>query len=66
MSQPARAVKTIVDIGKLPYIFKNVNVLKGEHKTKEYIQMYPQAKIPLLREGNFVLGQSGAIMSYLC
>lgn len=37
MSQPARAVKTIVDIGKLPYIFKNVNVLKGEHKTKEYI-----------------------------
>ena len=49
MSQPGRAVKSLVDIGKLPCTFQNVSVLKGEHRSKSYVSMYPQAKIPLLR-----------------
>jgi glutathione S-transferase len=28
--------------------------------------MYPAGKIPVLQDGNFTLGESGAIMAYLC
>lgn len=66
ISQPSRAVKTLIDIGKIPCTLRNVNLLKQEQKKKEYSDMYPIAKVPLLKSGDFVLGESGAIMIYLC
>lgn len=31
-SQPGRAVKTLLDIGKIPHEAKRINVAKMEHK----------------------------------
>ncbi len=65
-SQPARAVKTLIDIAKIPCTFNKVNLMKLEQKDEKFLSMYPIGKIPLLKSGDFVLGESGAIMIYLC
>lgn len=66
ISQPSRAVKALIDIGKIPCKLVNVDLMKGEQKKKDYLGMYAIGKVPLLKDGDFVLGESGAIMIYLC
>ena len=65
-SQPGRAVKTVIDIGKIPCTFIEVDIMKRDQRSKEYLKMYPAGKIPVLQDGDFTLGESGAIMTYLC
>jgi glutathione S-transferase len=38
---------------------------KGEHKTPEYRKLNPRGRTPLLRDGDFVLTESLALMVYL-
>jgi glutathione S-transferase len=66
ISQPSRAVKTLIDIGSIPCTFHNVDLMKAEQNKKEFKNMYVIGKVPLLKSGDFVLGESGAIMIYLC
>jgi glutathione S-transferase len=40
--------------------------MKAEQNKKEFKNMYVIGKVPLLKSGDFVLGESGAIMIYLC
>jgi glutathione S-transferase len=42
-----------------------VDLLRGEHKTPEYLRLNPNGKIPLLVDGGFKLWESHAIMQYL-
>lgn len=65
-SQPGRAVKTLIDIGRLPCELVRVNVLKREHQSTDFLRVYPAGKIPVLVDNDFVLGESSAIMLYLC
>lgn len=65
-SQPGRAVKTLIDIGKIPCTLVEVDYLRRDQRKKEYLEMYPVGKIPVLRDGEFTVGESGAIMIYLC
>ena len=65
-SQPARAVRTLINIGKIPATFTNVNLAKAEHLDPKYVALHPVPKVPLLKEGDWVLGESSAIMVYLC
>lgn len=65
-SQPGRAVRTLIDIGKIPCSFINVDIFSREQRAKPYLDMYPVGKIPVLKDGDFTLGESGAIMIYLC
>ncbi|WP_430650254.1 glutathione S-transferase family protein [Bradyrhizobium lablabi] len=37
----------------------------GETKTPEYTKLNPRQKIPLLQDGDFVIGESAAIVAYL-
>jgi glutathione S-transferase len=66
VSQPSRAVKSLIDIGKIPSTLQVVDLFKQEHKKKEFQDMYVIGKVPVLKAGDFVLGESGAIMIYLC
>jgi glutathione S-transferase len=42
-----------------------VNVYQGEGRTREYLAINPTGKIPTLVDGDFVLGESNAILIYL-
>jgi glutathione S-transferase len=58
-------VKTLIDIGKIPCTLISVDIFQREQRSKEYLQLYPVGKIPVLQHGDFTLGESGAIMIYL-
>lgn len=42
-----------------------VDLLKGEHKTADYLLINPNGKVPLLDDGDFRLWESHAIIQYL-
>ena len=70
-SQPVRSVVDLCKLAKLPHEVKQVDLFKGEHKKPEYLDVFPLGYVPSmedLREENkgFVLGESNAIMKYLC
>jgi glutathione S-transferase len=50
---------------RLPYQSKLLTFSKGEHKSPEYLAMNPRGKVPTLKDGDFVLYESLAIMAYL-
>jgi glutathione S-transferase len=50
---------------RLPYQSKLLTFSKGEHKSPEYLAMNPRGKVPTLKDGDFVLYESIAIMAYL-
>ncbi len=41
------------------------DIMSGELKKDEYLQINPNAKVPVLLDGEFVLWESNAIMQYL-
>jgi glutathione S-transferase len=49
----------------LPVEFVHVNLGKGEHKTPAFLAMNPNAKVPVLVDGNITLWESNAILCYL-
>jgi glutathione S-transferase len=49
--------------GDLPQ--RVVDLLKGEHRTPQYLQLNPNGKAPLLDDDGFRLWESHAIMQYL-
>jgi len=42
-----------------------VDLLKGEHKSKAYLLINPNSKVPLLEDGTFGLWESHAIIQYI-
>ncbi|KAG7394516.1 Glutathione S-transferase theta-1 [Phytophthora boehmeriae] len=65
ISQPSRAVHWLCKANNYPIQFKNTNVHKGESRTEAFLQLSPIGKIPVLKDGDFVLTESHAIMIYL-
>lgn len=49
----------------LPYDLRAVNIRKGEQKMPSYVALNPNAKVPLLVDGDFMLSDSGAILIHL-
>jgi glutathione S-transferase len=64
-SQPSRAVKAVLDIGKIQVNLKPLDVLKGESRTEEYLKINPKGQVPFIVESDFSLGESNAILKYL-
>jgi glutathione S-transferase len=50
---------------RLPYESKLLEFSKGQHKTPEFLALNPRGKVPVLRDGDFVLYESLAILGYL-
>lgn len=50
---------------RIPYASKLLQFSKKEHKSAEYLALNPRGKVPCLRDGDFVLYESLAILAYL-
>ncbi|XP_055921909.1 glutathione S-transferase 1-like [Eupeodes corollae] len=64
-SPPVRAVLLTLKALNLDYEFKLVNLLNGDHKTKEYLKKNPQHTVPVLEDDGHSLWDSHAIAAYL-
>jgi glutathione S-transferase len=58
-------VMLTLEIKKLPYESKLLQFSEGQHKTAEYLKLNPRGKVPTLKDGDFALYESLAIMVYL-
>lgn len=50
---------------QVPYEYVSLNLQAGEHRQPEYLAVNPVGKVPAIVEGDFKLGESGAILLYL-
>lgn len=65
ISPPARAaLLTIRNLG-LEVEVKSVDMFAQEHLTSEFLKLNPIHQVPVLVDGDFVLPESRAIMTYL-
>ena len=58
-------VMLTLEVKGLAYESKLLEFSKGENKTPAYLQLNPRGKVPTLKDGDFVVYESLAIMSYL-
>jgi glutathione S-transferase len=49
----------------IPYELIEVDILKGESRTPEFLKINPNGRTPVLDDNGFVLAESNAIMAYL-
>ena len=66
ISQPSRAVKTLLMIGNIPHKDVLLNIFKGENRTEEFLKINPRGQVPYISQGDFVLTESNAILKYIC
>ena len=58
-------VMLTLEVKGLAYESKLLEFSKDEHKAPAYLQLNPRGKVPTLKDGDFVIYESLAIMSYL-
>ena len=50
---------------KIPYTSRLLEFSKGEHKSPDILALNPRGKVPILKDGDYTLSESIAIMAYL-
>ncbi|XP_069789670.1 glutathione S-transferase theta-1-like [Narcine bancroftii] len=65
ISQPCRSVYIFLKKNNIPFEFKVVQLFEGEQYSEEFQKINPLGKVPVLKEGDFVLTESAAILTYL-
>lgn len=64
-SGPSWRVLLAAAIKKVPYESRLLSFQKREHKSDEMLSINPRGKVPALRDGDFTLYESLAILAYL-
>jgi glutathione S-transferase len=59
-----RKVLAGLELMGAPYELKHVDYFKGEQKAEPYVSLNPNASIPAMVDGDFVLWESNAILQY--
>ncbi|KAG9468218.1 hypothetical protein GDO78_023218 [Eleutherodactylus coqui] len=65
VSPPCRAVYFFAKASKIPFKNNVVQLGKGEHLSEEFGKVNPLRKVPALKDGDFTMGESNAILLYL-
>ncbi|CAD6220383.1 GSCOCT00005031001.3-RA-CDS [Cotesia congregata] len=63
---PSLACRQTLKALNIDYELIPVDYCKGEFLTKEYEELNPQREIPTLVDGDLTMGESHAIIQYLC
>lgn len=58
-------IRLLLSLLDIEYEFVRVDLLKGEHKSPEYLQLNPFGQVPLLIDGETILPDAQAILVYL-
>ena len=53
------------ELKRIPYESKLLEFSKGDLKAPEFLALNPRGKVPVIRDGDFVLAESMAILAYL-
>jgi glutathione S-transferase len=64
-SCPSWRVMFTLELKGLAYEAKLLDVSRQEHKSAEMLAMNPRGKVPVMRDGDFTLYESMAIIAYL-
>ncbi|XP_045880230.1 glutathione S-transferase theta-2B-like isoform X1 [Meles meles] len=65
LSQPCRAVYIFAKKNGIPFKLCTTEVFKGQLQSKEFFQINMLRKVPALKDGDFILTESSAILIYL-
>ncbi len=65
LSGNAYKVKLLLHQLPVSYNEVEVDIFSGEHKKDEFAALNPNCKIPILKDGDFVIWESNAILFYL-
>lgn len=58
-------VHLALELKKVPYEAHLLQISKKEHKSADYLAINPRGKVPAIRDGDFTLAESVAILLYL-
>ncbi len=58
-------VMLALEIKQIPYASRLIEFSKGQQKTPEFVALNPRGKVPVIKDGDFVLSESLAILAYL-
>lgn len=65
LSGHAHRVQLMLSLLELPCELVDVDLAAGEHKTPAFLALNPFGQVPVIADGDFVLGDSNAILVYL-
>lgn len=65
LSGNAHRAQLMLSLLHLPYELVQVDLIKGEQRSAEFIKLNPMSQVPVLRDGETVLADSHAILVYL-
>jgi glutathione S-transferase len=54
-----------LEVKGLSYESRLIQFSRGDHRSPEHLALSPRGKVPVLRDGDYVLSESLAIMAYL-
>lgn len=66
LSQPVRAVIMLCKFNNIPFEHINVRAAQGETHKADFRKMFPLRQVPTIDDDGFKLGESHAILRYLC